>query len=105
MKNIVRISILAICALSQQALTQGTVPEESHQHAHDQVMDSASPEMLAEVERIKKAHQDRAAAATRSPELSPEAQDQGLVLSPTAPEPIVIIAVETADGGMVATEL
>ena len=105
MKHIAKISILAICALSQQAFAQSTVPPDSHQHAHDQVMDSASPEMLAEVERLKKAHQDLAAAATRSPELSPEAQAQGLILSPTAPEPIVIIAVETADGGMVATEL
>ena len=87
------------------ALAQPELPDSANNNAHDAVLEKASPSLLAEVDRLKQEHKDRVNQAAKSAPPASEAEEQGLRTPDTPPDPFVIIAFETEDGGLIATEL
>lgn len=105
MKKVNALPALLSSVLCASAFAQPNLPDTANQTAHDKVMENVPPEILEEADRLKQAHQDRAKPASRNSQLSPQAQALGIEAAETPPAPIVIIAVETDDGEVVATEL
>jgi len=84
------------------ALAQPTLPDNASGTAHQKVLDNADPAVMAEVERIKaeqKARSDQ--SVSNFPSASQGNSGISVFVPPSTP---VIVAVETEDGELVATE-
>ena len=84
------------------ALAQPTLPDNASATAHQQVLDNAHPAVMAEVERIKAEQKTRSdQSVSNFPSASQGNSGISVFVPPSTP---VIVAVETEDGELVATE-
>ena len=94
--------VSSLLIASASALAQPNLPDNASTMAHQKVLDNADPTVMAEVERMKaeqKARSDQ--SASNFPSASQGNSGISVFVPPSTP---VIVAVETEDGELVATE-
>jgi hypothetical protein len=87
---------------SGPALSQPNLPDKASATAHQKVLENAHPAVMAEVERMKAEQKARSDQSLSSfPSASQGNSGISVFVPPSTP---VIVAVETEDGELVATE-
>lgn len=94
--------VLSQWLASHTALAQANLPDNASSTAHKKVADNVDPSVMAEVDRMK-AEQKARSDESRNNFSAPSQGNSGvrLLVPPSIP---VIVAVETEDGELVATE-
>ena len=94
--------VLSPLLASHTALAQPNLPDNASSTAHKKVADNVDPSVMAEVDRMK-AEQKRRSDESRD-NFTAAPQDKAGIRLLVPPSTPVIVAVETEDGGLVATE-
>lgn len=101
-RTLALIFILSQSLASHAALAQANLPDNASSTAHKKVADNVDPTVMAEVDRMK-AEQKRRSDESRD-NFTAAPQDKAGIRLLVPPSTPVIVAVETEDGGLVATE-
>ena len=94
--------VSSLLIASASALAQPNLPDNASATAHQQVLENADPAVMAEVERMKAEQKTRSdQSVSNFPSASQGNSGISVFVPPSTP---VIVAVETEDGELVATE-
>ena len=94
--------VLSQSLASHAALAQANLPDNASSTAHKKVADNVDPTVMAEVDRMKAEQKARADESRDNFTATPQGETGIRLLVP--PSTPVIVAVETEDGELVASE-
>ena len=95
--------VSSLLLASGLALAQPTLPDNASATAHQKVLDSADPAVMAEVEHMKAEQKARSDESLNSAAASGQGNSKGIKLFTPPSTPIIVVS-QTDDGELVATE-
>ena len=95
--------VSSLLLASGLALAQPTLPDNASATAHQKVLDSADPAVMAEVEHMKAEQKARSDESLNSAAASGQGNSKGIKLFTPPSTPIIVVS-QTEDGELVATE-
>ena len=95
--------VSSLLLASGLALAQPTLPDNASATAHQKVLDSADPAVMAEVEHMQAEQKARSDESLNSAAASGQGNSKGIKLFTPPSTPIIVVS-QTEDGELVATE-